>query len=181
MQYSHFRKFIFLFIPLLFSISVKSQSFVGAGLGTFNIPGADSKFRGYGPTLEYEFIGYRQRNSGFIDVSYFAKSQYGTKYSYIYSQLGAKSIFGEADEKKIIPYIGYGIAIVYASSEINDQNSSRTIFGFHFNTGVQYNFKPVILELRGNLDIVLKPLVESSSDSNVMTNFRLSALVPISK
>ncbi len=189
-----------------------AQSFFGAGFGTFNIPGAINKFRGTGPTVKYEYITGDQRQSVYADLSFFSKRQQGDSrpvydasgnllgsaeteitFSYIYTQLGFKKLFvGDADERKVLPYTGGGIALVFANSatryESNvsafpEEKVKRFIFGFHFNAGLQYNLKAVILELRGNLDIDLKPLVnDGASDvSNVLTNLRLSVLIPITK
>ncbi|MHA4807018.1 hypothetical protein ACX0G9_02870 [Flavitalea flava] len=191
----------------LFTGSANSQTYLGGGFGTFNIPGASMKFRGTGPTLKLEHIQDDDRTILYLDVSYFSKSlSDGTadiynangvplgsvpitrKFSYIYSQMGGKVLLGgDADEKKIIPYIGGGVAILYktiktsyqSTYDLSDDVTSAWLYGFHCNAGVQYNFGPVILELRGNLDLILKPLVDDVS--NVLTNLRLSASIPILK
>jgi len=201
-------------LPAVLSLSVfmfvnviaNCQSYVGAGFGTFNIPGATVKFRGFGPSLRYEYIQENQRISAYIDVAYLTKSLDGgtadiynssglpirsvpttNKFSYIYSQLGFKALLGaEADDRKVIPYIGGGIAVLYrtvrssyqTTYNVSDNVDRSWLYGFHFTAGLQYNFKPVILELRGNLDIILKPLVDDNS--NILTNLRLSAIIPIS-
>jgi hypothetical protein len=51
-------------------------------------------------------------------------------------------------------------------------------YGFSFNAGVQYNIKPVVLELRGNFDLVVKQL-DHDDVSNILTNLRLCITVPI--
>lgn len=181
-KYPFYHKFLYLLFFLFPSISVKSQALLGAGYGTFNIPGASTKLNGTGATLKFEYIGNSQRTSGYLDVSYYAKTQVDTKYSYIYSQLGVKKLLGgDADQKKVLPFIGGGFALVFANSKTSGQNNPRTIFGLDFHAGLQYNIKPVILELKGNLDLDFKPLVENSGVSNIMTNLRFCVLVPISK
>lgn len=164
------------------------------------------KFRGMGPTLKYEYSEYSQ--SAYAEVSYYAKSLdagtvdvydnngipqgYATateKFSFIYTQLGFKQFFnGDIDEKRFHPYVGGGLAFLYktirtsyhsdAGYNLSDDVYKKWLWGFHFNAGVQYNIKPVILELRGNFDIILKPLVDGNS--NILTNLRLVALVPLS-
>jgi hypothetical protein len=47
--------------------------------------------------------------------------------------------------------------------------------------GAQYNFGPAIIELKGNLDIILKPIDTYSNSSNILKNTRLSVLVPFKK
>jgi len=178
-----------------------SQVYLGAGYGTFNVPGASMSFKGSGPTFRFEYTKPDYRTSIFIDVSYFQKSLDGgtariydnngvpvgnatvtNKYSYIYNTVGCKAKFSY---KKFSPYLGGGVAIVFArqkpsfqpSYNVNGGAQSMVTGGFHFNAGLQYDTGPVLLELQGNLDIVVKTLVDDVS--NVMTNLRLTALVPV--
>jgi opacity protein-like surface antigen len=191
--------FICILFLMAISISAKSQSFVGAGFGTAKVSG--EPFRVFGPTFKYEHFADNRSQSYYFDLTYFSKSENGNysnpndytkKNSYIYAQLGFKALLsGDADEKKVIPYIGGGIAL----SMINQKNiinnnsaaavkSSESLFnyGFHFSAGIQYYLKPAILELRGNLDINLKGLAANFSDaSNALTNTRVCVLIPISK
>ena len=107
--YPAYRNILFLLFFLLPVFSVSSQALLGVGYGTFNIPGANTKLNGTGPTVKFEYIGYNVRTSGFLDISYFAKTQTDTKYSYVYTQLGIKQLLGgDADQKKVLPFLGVG-------------------------------------------------------------------------
>jgi hypothetical protein len=189
-------KTIILCFSFLVSLNAKSQSFLGLGFGTFNIPGANEfRFRGTGPTLKYEYITRNERSSLYADLSYYSKSytdgnQVNTTYTYYYSQLGFKEFLFDADSHKLIPYLGGGFALLSNKTDASYQGSgsgsfstseNRFLWGFHSNIGLQYNIKPVIIELRGNLDLILKPLEESSSVSNILTNLRLCVSLPFSK
>jgi hypothetical protein len=184
-----------------------SQLCVGGGFGSFHVPGASTPFRAWGPTLRIEHLPEDGRTVPYLDISYFShtysegsteiydmfgaplgEAQVNTKFSYIYSQLGFKHLLGaDPDEKRIIPYIGAGIAVTYVKqlatyqSTINvpDDVSATFIFGAHYSAGIQYNARYAVFELRGNLDIVLKPLVDDVS--NIATNLRLSVTIPITK
>lgn len=180
--YPAYRNILFLLFFLLPVFSVSSQALLGVGYGTFNIPGANTKLNGTGPTVKFEYIGYNVRTSGFLDISYFAKTQTDTKYSYVYTQLGIKQLLGgDADQKKVLPFLGGGVVMVFANSTTSSTSNPRTIFGLDFHGGLQYNIKPLILELRGNIDLDFTPLEANSSVSNIMTNFKLSVLLPVSK
>jgi hypothetical protein len=203
----YYRVFFLLFAGIAISVNVHSQLCIGAGFGTFHIPGASDPFRVFGPTLRIEHLPENGRCVPYLDISYFSKSEpegttelynangmpigaasVTTKFSYIYNQLGFKCLLGsDPDEKKVVPYIGGGMAFIYARqstsflSTVNapDNVQGSFLYGFHFNAGIQYNVKAVVLELRGNLDIILKPLVDA--ESNILTNLRLSVTVPITK
>jgi opacity protein-like surface antigen len=187
--------------------SAKSQTYLGAGIGTFNVPGAINKFRGFGPTIKFEYLPAQA--ALYIDLSRFSKkidegsvdlhdnsgnvvgkADAQTTFSYLYSQLGLKVFFAAAHEKKLLPYACGGTALIFANTTtsyasnvytVDDDKMNRFIFGFHLGVGLQYDLKSVMLELRGNLDLDTKPLVnDGSSDvSNVLTNTRLSVLIPL--
>lgn len=192
-------------LVVLINLTARAQFCLGAGYGTFHVGGASVPFRGWGPTLRMEYIDEDKVTSMYLDVSYFQKPLPGgttqiydnngmpvgsatvtDKYSYIYNQIGFKHLLGaDADERKFTAYLAAGAAVVFArqtfsyqsSVAVPDNTHSSVTGGFTFGAGIQYNIKPVILELRGNLDIVLKPLVDDNS--NILTNLRLSAMVPI--
>jgi hypothetical protein len=195
------RPVLFILVLSIIGQKVHSQVYLGAGYGTFNVPGASMKFRGYGPTFRFEYTKPDYKVSMFVDVSYFQNSIDGgttqiydnngvpvgmaavtDKYTFIYNTIGFKTRFSE---RKVSFYLGAGAAIVYAkqtpsfqpSYNVSGQGQSMWDEGFHFNAGVQYNTGPVMLQLQGNLDIVLKVLVDDVS--NVMTNLRLTATVPV--
>jgi hypothetical protein len=205
---NHYTRVVFsLFAGITSSMSVRAQLCVGGGFGTFHIPGASQPFRVFGPTLRIENLPENGRVVPYLDISYFSKSEpegttelynsngmpiggasVTTKFSYIYNQLGFKCLLGaDPDEKKIIPYVGGGVALIYARQSTSFQSTfdapgyahGSFLYGFHFNAGIQYNVKAVVFELRGNLDIILKPLVDA--ESNILTNLRLSASIPITK
>ncbi len=193
-----------------FFLSAKAQTYAGAGFGTFNIPAASNKFRGWGPTIKLEHVFDNEIVTTYFDLSHFVKNTQGssvsvydnagnnigsadaqTTHSYLYAQTGLKAVFfGEVSEKKILPYLGGGIALVYANAttsykssaaSLDDDKMKRFIFGFHLSAGLQYYLQPLVLELRGNLDIDLKPLVPDSNVSNILSNTRLTVLLPLSK
>jgi|GEM_PF-4790667 len=195
------RALLILSVCLGLHLAAHSQVYLGAGYGTFNVPGASMSFHGTGPTFRFEYTKPDYRTSVFVDVSYFEKSLDGgtaqiydnngvpignamvtNKYSYIYNTVGFKAKFSD---RKISPYLGGGVAIVFArqkpsyepSYSVSGDVQTMVTEGFHFNAGLQYNTGPVLLELQGNLDIVLKTLVDDVS--NVMINLRLTALVPV--
>ena len=159
-------------IFILTGFVVKSQTFVGAGYGTFNIPGSDyNSFRGMGPTVKIEHISDDETGSIFIDVSSFTKSfssvnQYAYKYTYLYSQIGFKKFFSSYAIHRFIPFAGAGVALLTNKTSVtftgnNTESTSsdnRFLWGFHFNAGVQYSLKKVTFELKGNFDLTLKPL-----------------------
>ena len=201
------RKVLFLFMAMGIFCTASSQFMVGASIGTYNIPGAGNKFKGIGPTIKVEY-GMTDRQSSYLDASLYNKEEYfgettitnssgavigraDTKvhYSIKHLQLGLKRIFvRDWSDKGLALFFGGGIAVSQAKTtykytlpgyEIPDDKFSKTIFGFHFNAGVQYNLAPVIIELKGTLDIMIKPLVRG--DSYVMSTTRLGVLIPLKK
>jgi opacity protein-like surface antigen len=208
----HSNKYIqTLFVFLSFSLaSINAQTYIGAGYGTFNVPEAMDKFRGWGPTVKLAHVLDNEVVVAYLDLSRFTKkSNSGSvslyddagnrigsadtekEYAYLYAQTGLKVLFfGRADNKKILPYAGGGIALVNAVTTtsykstiatIDDDKYKKFIFGFHISAGLRYNLQPVLLELRGNFDIDIKPLVDDSDVSNILRNLRLCALIPLSK
>lgn len=202
------KKLILFFLIITAQIYSSAQLYAGASYGTFNIPAAEMK--GFGPTLKIEYVGYNERQAAYLDFSYYQKNTEGNgvtiydgngmpvgyaeetdKHSYKHLQLGFKGGFGKKFNKKGFSFfLGGGIAVSFAKMvakytspgyNIPDDKINRTIFGFHFNAGGQYNFGPVTLELKANFDLVLKPLVLNSSTSNVISASRLGILIPLTK
>lgn len=201
-----------LLISALFFLSsaLSAQSIIGAGYGTFNVPGSMQLFKGWCPNIKYEYVDDGMRQSVFVDVSYFTHSRLieGASsfdangniirepdvlaaYKYIYSQIGFKAVFGgDVNEKKFLPFVGGGFALAMEKTaysnkdDVNKDNfytEKRFLWGFHMSAGAQYNFGPAIIELKGNLDIILKPIDTYSNSSNILKNTRLSVLVPFKK
>jgi hypothetical protein len=191
-----------------FSLPATSQSILGAGYGSFNVPGSMQQFKGWCPNIKYEYLSGDMRQSVYADVSYFTHSRLIeganyidpdgniisspdviASYKYVYSQLGFKTVFGgDVDEKKLLPFVGGGFTLamekaVYSNKDNlnndNEYSEKRFLWGFHFSAGAQYNFGPAIIELKGNLDIILKPIDTYSNSSNILKNTRLSILIPI--
>ena len=194
---------------ILFSFtSATSQSLIGIGYGTYNVRGSNVKFKGFGPTLKYEYILSHQRGTVYLTASHYTHSReteksskmegngsityfdINHKQSYLYTQLGFKCLIGgDIDEKKLNPYIGGGLALAFANRQTiysntsthNESISKRKILGVHLNTGVQYFLNPVIIELNGNIDLVTKPFDELSDMSYFIANSRLSVILPLFK
>jgi opacity protein-like surface antigen len=200
------KKIIAVFFVITVSSKVFSQLTAGASFGTFNIPGAGTKFKGFGPTVKIEHISNRQ--SAYLDVSFYKKGENrgqttitesdgnyigeaDTKaiYRITNMQLGFKSVFGkDFFEKGFSFFVGGGIAVPLVKTtykytlpgyDISDSKFKDVIFGFHFNAGVQYNFESMIIELKSNFDLVLQPIVSGSS--YVMSTSRLGVLLPLTK
>jgi opacity protein-like surface antigen len=201
-----------LFFVLLTGLinAASAQTFIGAGYGTFNVPGAVNKFRGWGPTVKLEHVLDNEVVVAYFDLSRFRNTRNNnsvslyddggnrvgsadteTEYAYLYAQTGLKVLFfGRVEDKKILPYAGGGIALVKATTTtsyktplttIDDDKYRRFIFGFHISAGLQCNLQQVVLELRGNFDIDIKPLTDDSDVSNILRNLRVCALIPLLK
>jgi hypothetical protein len=186
-----------------------SQLLVGLAYGTFNVPAAYN-FKGYGPTLRIEYTGENETQQLFLDASLYKKSQNGygtqiyndqavyigttesiTNYNIWQLQLGFKrSLAGDFDESRLNCFLGGGVAASFvkttqkyslAGYSIPDNKLIRSLFGFHFNTGAQLRLKPFVLELRGNFDLVLKPITIEAGDntSNILTSLRIGITYPI--
>ncbi|MEJ0102813.1 MAG: hypothetical protein WDO19_09765 [Bacteroidota bacterium] len=201
------KKIISLFLLTSIYYTAYSQILAGASIGTFNIPGAADKFKGIGPTIKVEY-SMSGETSAYLDASLYNKQETkGTttitdadgaligeadtkaRYSIKHVQLGLKRLFGRGfDEKGFSFFLGGGAAASFVKTtfkytlqgnNIPDSKYNDIIFGFHFNTGFQYNFNFVILELKANFDIMTKPLV--SGDSYIMSASRIGILIPLTK
>ena len=200
--------FIFLFV-VKFSVA---QLSVGAAFGTFNVPAASQRFKGYAPTVRIEYTGGEETQQVYLDVSLYKKDQagFGTDiydddgnsigyaatvkaYSIKHIQLGFKrSLAGNFTDTKFNCFLGGGGVVSFVQTNykynlpgyvIPDEKVNRTLYGFHFNTGGQWRIKKIVLELRGNFDLVLKPITTDGGDntSNILTSLRLGVMVPIVK
>ena len=71
----------------------------------------------------------------------------------------------------------------YTLANISSTTTDNAIYGFNFNAGLQWNIKPVILELKGNLDLMLKPVEPDNSDngSHFINSTRIGILIPITR
>lgn len=190
---------------------VFAQLFAGGAYGTFNVPGASSKFRGNAPSFYVAYTGDDDSQQLFFDVSLYKKNQSGFstgiyndqgqfigsaetvyKYSITHLQLGFKKcLAGDFSDSKFNFFLSGGIAVSFnkftttyqlAGYNIPDDQLKRTMFGFHFNTGGQVRLKPIIIELRGNFDLLLKPVtVEYDAKSNILSSTRIGVLFPLTK
>jgi hypothetical protein len=125
-----------------FSFSATSQSIIGAGYGTFNVPGSMQLFKGWCPNIKYEYVDDVMRQSLFVDVSYFTHSRLieGASsfdangniirepdvlaaYKYIYSQIGFKAVFGgDVNENKFLPFVGGGFALAMEKTAYSNKD-----------------------------------------------------------
>jgi len=201
------------FFALFFIIQFShAQLLVGGAFGTFNVPAASQGFRGYGPTLRIEYTGEEETQQVFLDASLYKKDQGGSEiaiyddmanlvgyaaatrtYTIKQLQLGfKKSLAGDFTDSKLNCFIGAGGALSFIKTNYNyklagavipDDNINRTLYGFHFNTGAQWRLKKIVLELRGNFDLMLKPVTPEAGDntSNILTSLRLGVTFPIVK
>jgi hypothetical protein len=190
-----------------------AQLFVGAAYGTFNNPGSAFKFRGMGPTLMIEYSNdeeveyylnaslYKKTINSYSETSYdenglvIGNESITETYKYKYLQMGFKrSLAGDFSDSRFNLFAGGGGALGFVSTQYkyeipgNDVSTEKVnylIYGFNFNSGMQWRLNPVTLELKGNLDFSLKPVVASNADgylgTYVFTSLRLGVLVPIIK
>ena len=184
-----------------------AQLMVGAAVGTFNAYAAAEKFKPIGPTIKIEYAdSYSQsvyldcslynktQDAGTttitdIDGAYIGEAETTVKYSIKNLQLGFKRIMGKnLSEKGFSFFLGGGAALALVKStykyhlsgeNISDSKYNQSIFGFHFNAGVQYNFSILIVELKGNFDIMLKPI--AGGDSYLTSGTRLGVIIPLTK
>ncbi len=205
------KKNIFVALSLFITTISFAQLSAGLAYGTFNVPGADEKFKGYGPSLCIAYTGGKETQQGFLNASLYNKAQTGLsgiyddqgqyigdadvtkKYSIKHIQLGFKqSLAGDFTDSRMNCFLGGGVAVSFVKTTnkyslpgytIPDDKLNRTLWGFHFNTGGQLRLKPVVLELSGNFDLVLKPITTDGGDnvSNILTSLRLAVFIPIIK
>jgi hypothetical protein len=190
-----------------------AQLCVGAAYGTFNNPGHVPKFRGMGPTLMLEYSN-NEEVEYYLNASFYKKSIIGytepiydqnsvvvgnesmtETYHYTYLQLGFKrALAGDFSDTKFNFFAGAGGALGFVSSqyqyertgnEPSTEKGNYLLYGFNFNTGMQWRIKPVTIELKGNLDFSAKPIVASNADDYVgayiLTSLRLGVFIPITK
>lgn len=200
---------------LLLSFGLKcsyAQLSAGVAYGTFNNPGSFIKFRGWGPTLMVEYTNEDDAEV-YLNFSWYKKSintlsepiyeddvMIGNKtitetYNYKYFQLGFKrALVGDFSDTRVNWFAGGGAALGFVNSkdkyEISGNEASTVkgnylIYGFNFITGIQWRIQPVVIELKGNLDFSLKPIVSSNGGgymgAYILTSTRLGVLVPLTK
>lgn len=207
------KKSVVLFLILIIVKTSVAQLSVGAAFGRFSVPGATSDLKGFAPTLRVEYTGGEETQQIFLDATLFTKSfpgyeteivdEYGyllgfaqTKESYSikHFQLGFKrSLAGDFTDSKFNCFLGAGLAASFVGTKykysltghsIPDEKINRSIFGFHFNTGGQWRIKNnIVFELKGNFDIVLKPMEVRGGDnvSYIVTSLRAGIMIPIVK
>ena len=190
-----------------------AQLCAGVAYGTFNNPGSVPKFRGMGPSLLLEYSNeenvelylnasfYKKSINGYTDPIYDENGQevgvesMTESYNYKYLQLGFKrALAGDFSDTRFNLFAGGGGALGFVNSQYkyertgNDaytEKKNYLIYGFNFVTGMQCRIKPVTIELKGNLDFSLKPIVGSNEGgymgAYVFTSLRLGVFVPITK
>ena len=198
---------IFFSLLLSYPHPAKAQLLAGVAYGTYNVPGTSSgKFRGMGPTLKVALR--REESVLFAEASLYnnnnrpaqtaslidengmpINAETSDSYSIKHLQFGFSKLIG-GEDNSVRFMLGGGITTSFVSTttkysiaNINKEKLSRSIFGFHSNIGLQWNIKPVILELKGNFDLVLKPIEPDNSDntSHILTSTRLGILIPLTK
>jgi hypothetical protein len=183
-----------------------SQLLVGADVGTFNF--FQAKVRGFAPTVKIEkFVsdgvgalyleaslynkagGIGEATITDDDGAYIGDAEENTRYSVKHLQLGFKSFLGKpADVRSLTFFLGGGASVLFEQTKnsykldgytIPDSKFNQKMFAFHFHLGVQYNFDPVIIELKGTCDLAMKPMISASS--YFVSSTRLGVLIPITK
>jgi len=206
------KKLFILLIAIGFKFSY-AQLCVGAAFGTFNNPGSDFKFRTLGPTLMLEYSN-NEEVEYYLNASFYKKTldsytstvydengfmigdaSITETYNYKYLQVGFKtSLAGDFSDTRFNFFAGGGGALGFVSNQYKydipgydkaTQKLNFVIYGFNFNTGMQWRLKPVTIELKGNLDFSLKPVVAGNEGGYLgaytLTSLRLGAFIPITK
>jgi len=165
--------------------------------------------RSWAPHISYEYVTSNMRSALYIDATGFKRNEsnsnsyldsgmqlipYDEKYTYWHIMLhaGFKAFLnGDADKKAPLIFLGGGFADCISLNRHSalgtdpqhplslDNKWTDNSFGLGFLAGAQYYLKPVIIELKGNLDFVLKPISEYAGSTNVHTDTRLTILVPL--
>ncbi len=202
------KRLIFLFTTILIYTQASSQLTVGASFGTFNYPGARDQFKGLAPTIKLEYF-HTDYSSLYIEGALYNKefqdeptaittkdgdligmAETKLAYSIKNFQVGFKSILGrkEISEKGFSFFLGAGADFSFVTRTyqytlpgyvIDNSKTNNSIFGFHFAGGVQYRFKPVIIELKQNVNLMIKPVVPGWS--YWLLSAQLGVLVPITR
>jgi hypothetical protein len=199
------KKGMLLLVAGFICCSLSAQLLVGASLGTYNSP--NMNVRRLGPTVKIEYI-YTDGASAFLEGSMYGKERSAgketisrvngavigeadvkSKYSTIHLQLGFKTFLGRwPDEEGLAFFLGAGGAFSSFKNvrkyslegyTIDDDKVTGTSYGFHFNSGFQYKFKKIIVDLKGNFDIMLKPVL--TEGSHIILGSRLGVLIPLTK
>jgi hypothetical protein len=206
-------KYFYGFLCLLFlGQSVKAQFSAGLAYGTFRVLGANKDFRGTGPTLLLKYTGGEENQEFFLDASLYNKKFIGSEtqiydadgfslgyaatkesYSIKHIQLGWKqALGGNFTDTKLNCFLAAGGVVSFIKTsykydlsgyKIPDDFVKKIAYGFHFSTGGQWRIKPIVLELRGNFDFVLKPIEVAGGENNTyfLTSLRLGIVVPLIK
>ena len=198
-----------LLILILSDIKLQAQFLVGAGIGAENMHLTAYQPRQYAPHLAVEYITADMRATAFFAVTGFRKKQEyadlftdtqgqdihyqaNDTYDRIIMHLGFKRcITGDIDEKKLILITGAGFANCISLTKTKmlgtdplypfeeTIKTTENSFGLTFLGGVQYYLKPVIIELKGNLDLLLKKVTIYGEETNVHTSTRLTISIPL--
>lgn len=203
------KKLYIVFVVTLFSFSANAQLNLGAAYGTFNIPGMTyGRFKGYGPTLK--FMYRREESQFFFDATLLSKKDRPTEtiavkdengmivgnasgsenYSIKHFQLGFSNMLTDY-ENPVRFFLGGGLSYSLIKNtnkysltgfDFEDQVSKTTSYGFNFSAGLQWKIEPITLELKGNLDLMLKPMEAGNDEAtHFVGGTRLGILIPITK
>lgn len=194
---------------ILSGISVQAQILVGVGIGSENMHISSYKPRQLAPHINVEYITSDMRGTIFFDVTGFRKKidytgaftdgqgqiipyQANDAYDRIIMHLGFKKMLtGDIDAKKLVLFTGGGFANCLSLTKTITKGSdpqfpfeqtvkrTENSYGLTFLAGVQYYLSPIIIELKGNLDFLLKKVNAYDGDTNIHTNTRLTILLPL--
>lgn len=198
-----------LLILILSDIKLQAQFLVGAGIGSETLHISSNKPRQFTPHINVEFITSEMRGTIFFDITrYRNKVDYfgeftddqgqtipydgNDTYDRFIMHLGFKKMLtDDIDARKLVLFTGSGIANCLsftktitkgAVPQFPFEETTKKIensYGLTLLAGVQYYIKPVIIELKGNLDILLKKVNAYDGSTTIHTNTRLTILLPL--
>lgn len=201
-------QFILVFPLLLLSGTAWGQSGFGVGIGSENMHIGYSKLRNWVPHLSYEYLLPDMRKSLYIDATMISRKAENNasyvngqgqsvpytetyRYKHFIIQAGFKRFLnGDADKKGILFFTGGGLSDCISLNRytatgtdpqypLNDKHSETVhSFGLGFLAGAQYYLKPAIIQLKLNMDLLTKKVIEYGGATNVHTDARLSVMIP---
>lgn len=187
----------------------QAQVLLGVGIGSENLHLSGYKPRQIAPHVNIEYVLNDMRGSIYLDITGFKKQinlsssilngqgqsipfLENFDYGRIIIHAGSKRyLTGDIDKKAPVLFVGGGFVsclslLKYTAAGTDPQypydqkfKENENSFGLGFLAGVQYYLHPVILELKGNLDFLLKKVNEYGGSSNIHTNTRITVLVPL--
>ncbi len=207
------KKLIVLILILSAGPISQAQLSVGAALGSFRVRGLSDRVKGFGPNLRVEYVGENETQQFYLDAAiYNAKVNDGSTttivdelgslvgyakttqaYHIQYIQLGFKrALAGDFTDTKFNFFLGAGGAMAFeqvfykyelTGYKLPDDKITQILFGFHFNAGMQWRIKPFVLELRGNFDMMTKPIEIAGGENHsyFLTSTRIGIVYPLTK